>query len=85
MSYKLPADVADRLLDRLIEDDGFRDRFQANPQAALAEVGYTVSGDEWGCMQSKVLPSKETLRATRETLLQQFMTTKPDVIFRITV
>jgi putative modified peptide len=32
--------VADRLLDLLSTDDAFRARFQADPRAAMHEVGY---------------------------------------------
>lgn len=36
----LDAAIADRLLDLLSTDDGFRLRFQQNPRAALEEIGY---------------------------------------------
>ena len=36
----LSAELADRLLDRLSTDDGYRARFQADPRTALEEIGY---------------------------------------------
>lgn len=36
----LDAQLADRLLDRLSTDDDYRARFQADPRAALHEIGY---------------------------------------------
>ena len=36
----LSPEIADRLLDLLSTDDAFRARFQADPRAALHEVGY---------------------------------------------
>lgn len=36
----LSPEVADRLLDLLSTDDAFRARFQADPRAAMNEVGY---------------------------------------------
>lgn len=32
--------IADRLLDLLSTDDGYRSRFQQDPRAALSEIGY---------------------------------------------
>lgn len=36
----LDAQLADRLLDLLSTDDAYRARFQADPRAALHEIGY---------------------------------------------
>lgn len=38
----LDAAVADRLLDLLSTDDAYRTRFQADPRAALAEIGHAM-------------------------------------------
>ena len=40
MTVPLEARIADRLLDLLSTDDGFRDRFQRDHLSALAEIGY---------------------------------------------
>ncbi len=40
MTAPLEARIADRLLDLLSTDDGFRDRFQRDPLSALSEIGY---------------------------------------------
>ena len=40
MTAPLEARIADRLLDLLSTDDGFRDRFQRDHLSALAEIGY---------------------------------------------
>lgn len=40
VSAPLSAELADRLLDLLSSDDGYRARFQRDPRAALHELGY---------------------------------------------
>jgi len=39
MSASLPTEQGVALIKRLASDDGFRDRFQADPVSAMAEVG----------------------------------------------
>lgn len=40
----MDAVLADRLLDLLSTDDAYRARFQHDPRAALAEIGYVAPG-----------------------------------------
>lgn len=73
--------VADRLLERLSEDDTFRKLFISNPTAALAEVGHlddamssaeSVSDDAAslidGCLQVSQLASKDVIAGARDEL-----------------
>ncbi|HET6603996.1 MAG TPA: NHLP-related RiPP peptide [Xanthomonadaceae bacterium] len=70
MADRLDPKVVDALLDRLSSDDDFRERFQADPAAALAEVG---AGDfeAASCLSVTRLASKEALRAARGALTAQ--------------
>jgi putative modified peptide len=56
--------VADRLLDLLSTDDGYRALFQRDPRAALAQVGHVLSSDEV-CFFGITLASKERLLEAR--------------------
>jgi len=63
--------VAAALVDKLATDNDFRSRFQADPSAALAEVGYTVGADErhvGECLglSGAPLASKEAFARDRE-------------------
>lgn len=73
--------VVRRLLDLLSSDDGFRERFQHDPRAALVEAGYEAPpatsgertmapvGDECGMlMVGDRLAPKEQIRADRERI-----------------
>jgi putative modified peptide len=71
MSYQLPDNVVDALLDRLSNDDAFRDRFVADARLALAEVGFapaadlTIKGGLWDCLfgvRQTQLASKDAIR-----------------------
>lgn len=70
MSDKLDADVADRLLERLINDDAFRTRFSESPADALREVGHDMdaNGEVASCLCVKSLASPEVLRRSRDEL-----------------
>lgn len=56
-SAPLSADITDRLLDLLSTDDLYRDRFQADPRAALVEIGY-LPLPEAGMTACGALPEK---------------------------
>lgn len=77
MTRKLPADVADRLLDRLSEDDDFRELFRRDPRAALAALGHADAADPsiqegaWSCLHGEGLPDKQAIRNTRSALRAQ--------------
>ena len=72
--------LADRLLDLLGSDDAFRELFQADPAAALAQIGYQApaAGNTLaatggrvsvaGCIGVRALASKEQIQAARTEL-----------------
>lgn len=85
-----PPEVVDKLLDKLSSDDDFRDLFQKNPRAALRQVGYDTpekARDLRGadpvvcCYNLHGLASKETIRASRDKLREQFSSALPQAIF----
>ncbi|HEX5130018.1 MAG TPA: NHLP-related RiPP peptide [Usitatibacter sp.] len=77
----LPDSVIRALLDRLAEDDGFRARFEADPRAALIEVGYETPTAQRGVPGADPvlafdyfhggLASKAKIAAGRELWLKQ--------------
>lgn len=78
MPFKLTPKVVDALLDKLSSDDGFRDRFQADPRAALAEVGDESAKaapqgarGAWSCLTVAKLASKDQIKASRDVLRHQ--------------
>ena len=79
MSFQLSASVVNALLDRLGNDDGFRDRFCADPRDALASLGFAPAADPsvtqgvWACMEVQQLASKEAIRAGRDQLTKQLV------------
>ncbi len=79
MSFTLSEDTVDALLDKLATDDGFRALFQKDPRAALAQVGDKASADRavtegaWSCLAVGELASKETIKATRDSLRKQLV------------
>ena len=74
--------TVDSLLEKLSTDDDFRAVFQANPAQALASLGADQEngkaspapepGDNYYCMTSTQLASKEEIAATR-LLLQKHL------------
>lgn len=71
MSKKLPHDVAHTLLDRLIDDDAFRERFRKNPRACLKEIAPDLADHPegaWMCFSGAGLPDVNTLRETRDAV-----------------
>ncbi|MGH8073872.1 MAG: NHLP-related RiPP peptide [Lysobacter sp.] len=72
----LEPSVADRLLELLSTDDGFRAKFQQDPSTALKQAGLSdaeaaLSGTS--CMRVSNLASKEEVQASRE-VLQNYLT-----------
>lgn len=71
----LSAEVADRLLDLLSRDDGFRDLFAKDPIAALAQAGHPpaqalVDGGAYSttaftCMVTATIAPKAEIEAAR--------------------
>ncbi|MGH8053829.1 MAG: NHLP-related RiPP peptide [Stenotrophomonas sp.] len=72
--------VADILLEKLSTDDDFRATFQADPVLALASLGVAQAsamvgqtpqpGDNFYCMTTNTLASKEEIAAARAQLQQ---------------
>jgi putative modified peptide len=77
MSFQLPPPIVDSLLDRLGNDDAFRDQFRADPRSALASLGFAPAADAgvtqgiWACMAVQELASKQAIQASREQLVRQ--------------
>lgn len=72
----LDPDAADRLLEKLGTDDGFRDTFIRDPGAALQQIGVLDPSAALvgaSCMRANQLASKEEIQASRETL-QNYLT-----------
>jgi putative modified peptide len=81
----LPADVAATLLQRMIDDAAFHQRFRFNPRSALAEIAPDLAANPngpWACLHGQGMPSAETLREARETLLTQ-MTAGEFTVFKV--
>jgi putative modified peptide len=83
-SFKLPAAIIDRLLDRLGNDDDFRDLFVADTRAALASIGFEPAADAsitkglWFCLAVDQLASKEAIRGSHRALRSQL---EPEAVF----
>jgi putative modified peptide len=77
MSYKVPASIADRLLDLLSEDDDFRYRFEKNAAQCLKDLGCLMPADDSSpgpfCLATRRLATKAQIRNTRATLRHQLV------------
>ncbi len=77
MSFELPEPIIDALLDRLGNDDAFRDAFLADARTALAGLGFepaadpTVKAGLWDCLFVNELASKQAIRAGHLVLRRQ--------------
>jgi putative modified peptide len=78
MPNNIPPKIVDALLDKLSTDDAFRDRFQADPRAALASLGDEEARNAppdapgaWACCKVTKLASKEAITASRAELTKQ--------------
>lgn len=83
MPFQLSEELVDKLLDKLSSDNEFRAAFQKNPRIALAYLGHDAaakagSADEgaWMCMQCDELASPEAIKASRDELRKQLLTSK---------
>lgn len=97
MEKSLPADIAEKLLARLSEDDAFRDTFRRDPRRALAELGYEPARQEtgataeiakdvdgpWSCLHGEGLPGKEEIQRMREKLQQELTASMSQFIFHV--
>ena len=81
MSYRIPASIADRLLDLLAEDDDFRRRFETNAARCLEELGCPTPADDSGagpwCLATQQLAPKAQIRRTRDALRRQLVESEP--------
>lgn len=80
MPNQISPEFADKLLDKLSNDNEFRAAFQRNPRIALAYLGHEGAtnargGDQgvWSCMSCKQLASPEAIKAGRDELRKQFL------------
>lgn len=64
----LPDSIVDQLLDKLSTDDGFRDLFQRNPEAAFERLGFSPTREQLMCCKPHKLADKETIAATRDEM-----------------
>jgi len=82
MPFQLSEETVDSLLDKLSSDDKFRDLFQKDPREALAAVGHKPAADRsvaegaWMCMSVDQLASKEAIKASRDVLRKQLVSSK---------
>lgn len=67
------------LLQRLVADDGFRQRMEADPVLAFSEYGFMI--DRATAPATVALPSKEVLKQTAEVLGKQLDATSGWVVF----
>ena len=68
MTSKLTADVVDKLLDKLGNDDTFRSQFTSDPKGSLTSLGAPADFECGDCMKPRHLAPKEVFRQTRAHL-----------------
>ncbi len=83
MPFQLSEELVDKLLDKLSSDNEFRAVFQKNPRIALAYLGHEAAANAnhsdkgaWSCMHCKELASPETIKASRDELRKQLLSSK---------
>lgn len=76
-------ELVNKLLDKLIDDNEFREVFQRSPRIALAYLGHegatNASPSDQGtlsCLTCKQLASPEVIKAGRDELRLQLLTNK---------
>jgi len=81
MPFSLSEQVADALLDKLADDDDFRELFTTSPREALARLGHAKAGSSkdddagiWTCMQVTQLAPKQAFKNSRDELRRQLLT-----------
>ena len=67
------------VLDKLANDDDFREQLLGNPVAALASLGIALHPDQVPVTRS--LPSKSTISADQDALQSKLVTTNSMVPF----
>lgn len=81
MTDALDPRVADALLDALAGDDEFRDRFAADPDGALKQLGHT-GGSIAPCCKLP-LPDKHVIAEARDVLRAQLISPGNFRIFQL--
>ena len=83
MPFQLSEELVDKLLDKLSSDNEFRAVFQKSPRIALAYLGHDaaakVGGEDqgaWMCMKCDKLASAEIIKASRDELKKQLLSSK---------
>lgn len=71
MPFKLSEKTVDTLLDKLSNDDDFRELFQKDPKEALKQAGHDqattpISDEEWDGMQAQPLASKDAIKNSQQ-------------------
>lgn len=77
---EFPEALVDKLLDKLYSDNEFREVFLRSPRIALAYLGHEGASNAspsdqgaWSCLQCKQLASPEAIKASRDALRQQLI------------
>jgi putative modified peptide len=83
MPFQLSEELVDKLLDKLSSDNEFRAAFQKNPRIAMAYLGHDAAAKAgendqgaWMCMKCDKLASPEAIKASRDELRKQLLTSK---------
>lgn len=89
MAKPLPANIADKMLDRLSSDDDFRAYFQKDARGALSFLGYdepagTPSNDSaLACMRCDSMPDKKAFTQARAAYRTQLTSQSVQMIFKL--
>jgi putative modified peptide len=79
MNSYLPERVVDLLLEKLANDDAFREAFVLNPRESLAQLGFepaanpAIKAGIWDCWPIARLASKVEIVAAHQTLRCQLL------------
>ena len=89
MAKPLPANIADKMLDRLSNDDDFRAYFQKDARGALSFLGYdepagTPSNDSaLACMRCESMPDKKEFAKSRDAYRKQLTSKTSQIVFKV--
>lgn len=80
MSYDLSEELVDKLLDKLSNDNEFREVFQKSPRIAMAYLGHDAAAyasdtdkGAWACMHCEKLASAAVIKRSRDVLRKQLL------------
>lgn len=79
MPFNLDEKTVDVLLEKLSNDDDFREQFHRSPRDALAAIGHAPAADRsvdagiWACCVTTQLATKEDIRRSRAALRNQLL------------